>query len=53
MQIEAPEEVSVGARQFLTKNVAQYKLSLTQNQDEVQGRKIIITNELTKQNVSV
>ncbi|XP_001601346.4 nuclear pore membrane glycoprotein 210 [Nasonia vitripennis] len=51
--IETPEEVSVGARQFLSKNVAQYKLSLTQNQDEVQGRKIIITNELTKQNVSL
>ncbi|XP_011500196.1 PREDICTED: nuclear pore membrane glycoprotein 210 [Ceratosolen solmsi marchali] len=51
--IEAPEEVSVGARQFISKNVAQFKLSLTQNEDEVQGHKIIITNELIKQNISL
>ncbi|XP_058809329.1 nuclear pore membrane glycoprotein 210 isoform X2 [Phymastichus coffea] len=51
--IETPEEVSIGARQLLTKNLAQYKLTLTQNQDEIQGRKIIITNELTRQNVTL
>ncbi|XP_014209952.1 nuclear pore membrane glycoprotein 210 [Copidosoma floridanum] len=51
--IETPEEVSVGARQSLTKTNTQFKLTLSQNQEEVQGRKIIITNELTKQNISL
>ncbi|XP_012277520.1 nuclear pore membrane glycoprotein 210 [Orussus abietinus] len=51
--IDAPDGITVSEQQFASKNVLQYKVRLLQNQEELQGQKIIISNDLTKQNISI
>ena len=39
--------------QHVSKSTMQYRLRLMNNQDEIQGQKVFIANDLTKQNISV
>lgn len=48
-----PEGAVVSSRQFVTRNSVNYKLRLIQDRNEIQGQKVIVLNELTKQNISV
>ncbi|KAG7201135.1 hypothetical protein KM043_003926 [Ampulex compressa] len=53
LTIDVPDGIAVSARQYISKSTMQYKLRLLQNQDEVQGQQISISNDLTKQNISL
>lgn len=52
-QIDVPDGMTVSARQYISKSTMQYKLRLMRNHDEVQGQKVIVANDITKQNISV
>ena len=45
--------MTISARQYISKSTIQYKLRLMHNQEEIQGQKVIIANDITKQNISV
>ncbi|XP_029168707.1 nuclear pore membrane glycoprotein 210 [Nylanderia fulva] len=53
LTIDLPDGVVVTSQQYVSKSTMQYKLRLTHNQDEIQGQKVFIANDLTKQNVSL
>ncbi|XP_011169055.1 nuclear pore membrane glycoprotein 210 [Solenopsis invicta] len=52
LTIDVPDGVAV-SWQLVSKSTMQYKLRLMQDQDEIQGQKIFIANDLTKQNISL
>lgn len=39
--------------QHVSKSMMQYRLRLMHNLDDIQGQKVFIANDLTKQNISV
>ncbi|XP_015601046.1 nuclear pore membrane glycoprotein 210 [Cephus cinctus] len=49
--MNAPEGLTVSGPQFVSKHLIQYKIRLLQNREEMQGQKVIVTNELTNQSV--
>lgn len=51
--IDTPDEITISGQQFISKHLFQYKLSLMHTHDDIQGKKILISNELTKQNISL
>lgn len=51
-KIEVPDGITISG-QLISKSGIQYRLRLMNNQDDIQGQKIMIANELTKQNISV
>ncbi|KAK2582107.1 hypothetical protein KPH14_004479 [Odynerus spinipes] len=51
--VEVPDGITISGRQYISKSAIQYRLRLMNNQDDVQGQKVIIANELTKQNISL
>ncbi|XP_029037862.1 nuclear pore membrane glycoprotein 210 [Osmia bicornis bicornis] len=53
LNIDVPDGIAISARQYISKSTMQYKLRLMHNQDEIQGQKVIITNDITKQNISL
>ncbi|XP_043283019.1 nuclear pore membrane glycoprotein 210 [Venturia canescens] len=53
VMVDVPEGAVISSRQFVTKNLVNYKLRLTQDHNDIQGQKIIVLNELTKQNISI
>lgn len=52
-KVDVPEGITITWQQYVTKSTVQYRLRLMQNQDEIQGQKVFIANDLTKQNISV
>ncbi|KAI4499131.1 hypothetical protein M0802_005714 [Mischocyttarus mexicanus] len=50
--IEVPDGITISGR-LVFKSWTQYRLRLMNNQDDIQGQKIIVSNELTKQNISL
>nr|XP_050870070.1 nuclear pore membrane glycoprotein 210 [Vespula vulgaris] len=50
--IEVPDGITISG-QLISKSGIQYRLRLMNNQDDIQGQKIMIANELTKQNISL
>ncbi|KAF7415050.1 hypothetical protein HZH68_003539 [Vespula germanica] len=50
--VEVPDGITISG-QLISKSGIQYRLRLINNQDDVQGQKIMIANELTKQNISL
>ncbi|XP_047371272.1 nuclear pore membrane glycoprotein 210 isoform X1 [Vespa velutina] len=50
--VEVPDGITISG-QLISKSGIQYRLRLMNNQDDVQGQKIMIANELTKQNISL
>ncbi|KAL6266889.1 hypothetical protein P5V15_003716 [Pogonomyrmex californicus] len=53
LTIDVPDGVAVTSQQYVSKSTLQYRLRLIDNQDEIQGQKVFIANDLTKQNVSL
>ncbi|XP_015435256.1 PREDICTED: nuclear pore membrane glycoprotein 210 [Dufourea novaeangliae] len=53
LTIDVPDGMTVSARQYISKSTMQYKLRLMHNQDEIQGQKVIVANDVTKQNISL
>lgn len=53
LTIDVPEGITISARQYISKSTMQYKLRLLNNRDEIQGQKVIIANDITKQNISL
>ncbi|OAD53088.1 hypothetical protein WN48_10834 [Eufriesea mexicana] len=53
LTIDVPDGITVSARQYISKYAMQYKLRLMHNQEEIQGQKVIIANDITKQNISL
>ncbi|XP_031847094.2 nucleoporin 210 [Nomia melanderi] len=53
LTIDVPNGMTVAARQYISKSTMQYKLRLMHNHDEIQGQKVIVTNDITKQNISL
>ncbi|XP_076668038.1 nucleoporin 210 [Andrena cerasifolii] len=53
LTIDVPDGMTVSARQYISKSTMQYKLRLMHNHDEVQGQKVIVANDITKQNISL
>lgn len=45
--------MTVSVRQYISKSTIQYKLRLMHNHEEIQGQKVVIANDITKQNISV
>lgn len=52
LTIDVPDGVAV-TWQLVSKSTMQYRLRLMHNQDEIQGQKVFIANDLTKQNISL
>ncbi|TGZ53948.1 nuclear pore membrane glycoprotein 210 [Temnothorax longispinosus] len=52
LNIAVPDGVAV-TWQYVSKSTIQYRLRLMHNQDEIQGQKMFISNDLTKQNISL
>ncbi|KAL2717574.1 nuclear pore membrane glycoprotein 210 [Vespula squamosa] len=50
--VEVPDGITISG-QLISKSGIQYRLRLMNNQDDIQGQKIMIANELTKQNISL
>ncbi|XP_066600784.1 nuclear pore membrane glycoprotein 210 [Prorops nasuta] len=48
-----PDGLVISEQQRTSKYMVHYKIRLMQNQDEIQGQKIGIINDLTKQNISL
>ncbi|XP_078048616.1 nucleoporin 210 isoform X1 [Augochlora pura] len=53
LTIDVPNGMTVSARQYISKSTMQYKLRLMHNHDEIQGQKVIVANDVTKQNISL
>ncbi|CAL7946385.1 unnamed protein product [Xylocopa violacea] len=53
LTIDVPDGIAISARQYISKSTMQYKFRLMHNQEEVQGQKVIIANDITKQNISL
>ncbi|XP_072752648.1 nuclear pore membrane glycoprotein 210 [Anoplolepis gracilipes] len=53
LSIDVPDGVVVTLQQYVSKSTMQYKLRLMHNQDEIQGQRAFIANDLTKQNISL
>ncbi|KOX79473.1 hypothetical protein WN51_02738 [Melipona quadrifasciata] len=53
LTIDVPDGMTISARQYISKSTIQYKLRLMHNQEEIQGQKVIIANDITKQNISL
>ncbi|XP_076279834.1 nucleoporin 210 [Lasioglossum baleicum] len=53
LTIDVPNGLTVTARQYISKSTMQYKLRLMHNHDEIQGQKVIVANDVTKQNISL
>ncbi|XP_012215502.1 nuclear pore membrane glycoprotein 210 [Linepithema humile] len=53
LTINVPDGVAITWQQYLSKPIMQCRLRLIHNQDEIQGQKIYIANDLTKQNISL
>ncbi|XP_003400496.3 nuclear pore membrane glycoprotein 210 [Bombus terrestris] len=53
LTIDVPDGMTVSARQYISKSTMQYKLRLMHNQEEIQGQKVVIVNDITKQNISL
>ncbi|XP_050451905.1 nuclear pore membrane glycoprotein 210 [Cataglyphis hispanica] len=53
LTIDVPDGIVVISQQYISKSTMQYKLRLMNNQDEIQGQRVFIANDLTKQNVSL
>lgn len=53
LQIDVPDGMTVSVRQYISKSTVQYKLRLMHNHEEIQGQKVVIANDITKQNISV
>ncbi|EFN86735.1 Nuclear pore membrane glycoprotein 210 [Harpegnathos saltator] len=52
LTIDIPEGITITWQQYISKSVIQYKLRLIRSQDEIQGQKVFVANDLTKQNIS-
>ncbi|XP_018310239.1 nuclear pore membrane glycoprotein 210 [Mycetomoellerius zeteki] len=52
LTVDVPDSVAI-TWQHVSKSTMQYRLRLMHNQDEVQGQKVFIANDLTKQNISL
>ncbi|XP_011876898.1 PREDICTED: nuclear pore membrane glycoprotein 210 [Vollenhovia emeryi] len=52
LTVTAPDGVAI-TWQLVSKSTMQYRLRLMHDQDEIQGQKIFIANDLTKQNISL
>ncbi|KAI4492422.1 hypothetical protein M0804_002213 [Polistes exclamans] len=50
--IEVPDGITISGRSVF-KSWTQIRLRLMNNQDDIQGQKVIVSNELTKQNISL
>ncbi|XP_076658304.1 nucleoporin 210 [Halictus rubicundus] len=53
LTIDVPNGMTVTARQFISKSTMQYRLRLMHSHDEIQGQKVIVANDVTKQNISL
>ncbi|XP_017888230.1 nuclear pore membrane glycoprotein 210 [Ceratina calcarata] len=53
LNIDVPDGMTVSAQQYISKSTMQYKLRLMHNQEEIQGQKVFIANDITKQNISL
>ncbi|CAK9831046.1 Nuclear pore membrane glycoprotein 210 [Anthophora retusa] len=53
LTIDIPDGLTVSARQYISKSTMQYKLRLMHSHEEIQGQKVIIANDITKQNISL
>ncbi|XP_076635899.1 nucleoporin 210 [Colletes latitarsis] len=53
LTIDVPDGMTVSARQYISKSTMQYKLRLIHNLDDIQGQKVIVANDITKQNISL
>ncbi|XP_011343708.2 nuclear pore membrane glycoprotein 210 isoform X2 [Ooceraea biroi] len=52
LTINVPDGVAITWQQYVTKSILQIRLRLTRP-DEIQGQKLFIANDLTKQNISL
>ncbi|XP_053988309.1 nuclear pore membrane glycoprotein 210 [Hylaeus volcanicus] len=53
LTIDVPDGITISARQYISKSTMQYKLRLINNQEDIQGQKVIVANDITKQNISL